>query len=468
MSYRLPKTKTILPNSLDDLKFPVNRIADNNTFNEKVKLIDENFNKLLEYCDIVDNKLPNEYSEFYSFDDGESYPSSSSETPLDHNYNHIEVIDTYIGGQLVICAKNNKIDFYTVTVETSSNLSAPIEYETIKDRGSLSFKNISYIKYNSERLYVYDSVYKSIFVYSLLSFLTNDVAISNIKFLRQFYKVNVNAFDFDGNNIYGIISNKLIIYNRDFNIINEYTLIDTNPIDIVIYDRIYLLYDNKIVILDRSINKVSEIPLIQLREDVFKSINTSKVDDGVLYVLSDKFIYKYTISGVFIGYYNVTTTTLNDFSILEKENFEYVFGLDENKLHIYKDKIISYKLYDEVNLRDKITLTNLQINNLELEQDFVYNSILQKLIFNVFLLYNSLLFKPFIQTDSNGVLVFNYLENLVNTDVIERKNIFYGQNEVFSYQTFNRSFENIYMIQMKIVELIQFGAVENTTNTLII
>lgn len=615
MTYRLPTTKLELPNTFEDIKFPVNRIADNITFNSKIQLIDENFNKLLEYCNVVDNKSPFEYDEFYSFDDGEIYQLSSMEIPpildepsvltsestildsesysgfedftiqvrlgyidytstatvilaikdgsslsyelryhgsggqkigirtrfgltlldnaepsnalltlvrsgsnyywyvdgvlvdedlgvagvgphnvtnsllilgsdtidtsewkiwdtaipivSEHGYKHVEVVDTYVETQLIICATSNRIDFYTTNVETSSNLGSATQYDKVKDRGSMEFKNISYIKYNDEKLYVYDNVYKNIYVYSLLSFLTNDTAISSIKFLRQFYKINLTAFDFNSE-IFGITDSKLIKYNNDFNVKSEYVLDETNPIDIIISDNIYILYGSYIDVYNSLVNKINRIPLVDLDNDTFKSIEISKFDDSVLYIISDKYIYKYNTGGQFIGYFNVLTNGLSDFSILEKSDFEYVFALDGNKLHIFKDKIVTFKLYDEKNLLDKEPLDNLQIRNLELEQDFVYNSILQKAIFNVFLLYNSLILKPFVQTDSNGVLTFDYLENLVNTEVLQKNDIFYGQNEVFSYQTFNRAFREIYTIQEKILELIEFGVVENTTNTLII
>jgi hypothetical protein len=467
MTYRLPTTKLTLPNTIEDIKFPVNRIADNITFNSKIQLIDDNFNKLLEYCNVVDNKSPFEYDEFYSFDDGEKYQLSSGESPTNHGYSHIEVVDTYVETQLIICATSNRIDFYTTNVEASSNLGSATQYDKVKDRGSMEFKNISYIKYNDEKLYVYDNVYKNIYVYSLLSFLTDDIALLGIKFLRQFYKINLTAFDFNSE-ICGITGSKLIKYNNDFNIKSEYVLDETNPIDIIASDNIYILYSNYIDVYDSLVNKISRINLIKIDSDNFIGVETSKFDDDVLYVISDKYIYKYNTSGQFIGYFNVSTNGLKDFSILEKADFEYVFALDENKLHIFKDKIVTFKLYDEKNLLDRELLDNLQIMNLELEQDYVYNSILQKVIFNVFLLYNSLIFKPFVQTDTNGVLSFDYLENLVNTEILQKNDIFYGQNEVFSYQTFNRAFREIYTIQEKILKLIEFSVVENTTNTLII
>lgn len=457
-----------LPNNFEDIKFPVNRISDNATFNSRIQLIDENFKTLLNYCNVVDNNLPNSYDTVYSFDDGIAYTPLTIGDPSDHGYKKIDVVDTYIGGQLLICSKSNQIDFFILDVVNLKDLNSPIIYDKVKDKGSLKFINIQYIKIHNDKLYVYDGDREVIYIYNLISFLTNDITISDIKFLKQFNKVDINAFDFNNDsNIYGITENKVIIYNSDFNIKKEYNLDTLTPIDIMVSDKIYLLYSDKIEVFDKLVNKLYEIELTLLNNEAVLSVDLSEYDEDVLYILSNKYIYKYTSSGELVGYFKPSIDFI-DFSIFKGGDSDYVFGIDINKMHVFKDKITTYKLYDEVNLLDSSDITGLQISNIELEQDFVYNSILQKTIFNVFLLYNSLLFKPFAQTDSKGVLVFNHLENLQNSETLRKNNIFYGQNEIFSYQTFNRAFKEIYSIQEKMLELIKYEIVESSSNTLII
>jgi hypothetical protein len=240
---------------------------------------------------------------------------------------------------------------------------------------------------------------------------------------------------------------------------------------VIVEQNVFVLYSNEIHVYDKNtLEFIRSFSFININNDTFLNIKNSRVDLNVLYILSNNYIYKYNINGEFIGYFNVTNGNkkYRHFSIIKKDDNDFIFGLDENKINLFKDKIISFRLYDEVNLLDREDISNLRINDLELEQDYVYNSILQKMVFNTFLLYNSLVYKAFIETDVNGILTFNHIENLVNVEFLERSNIFYGQNEVFSYQTFNRAFKEIYDIQLKILNVIEFDVVENTTNTLII
>lgn len=471
MNYRLPTTQLTLPFSFEDIKFPVNRIADNATFNSKIEMVGKNFDALLNYCNVVDNRLPYKYEHVFSLDDNTVYELSSFPATSDHNYKFIEAIGKQNGRTLVICATETKIDFFASDIITPENLDSISTYDKIKDRGNLSFKNISYIKCNDNKLYVYDNVYENIYVYNLISFLTSDEAISNVKFLKHFFKIKgLKAFGFDNNKIYGITNNTLKLYNQDFNRLSEINLSRELPIDIVVEKNIFILYNNEIHVYDKNdLSFIRSFRFISISNDTFLNIKNSKIDLDILYILSNNYIYKYNINGQLIGYFNVSTNKkFRHLSVIQKDDEDFILGLDENKINLFRDKIVSFKLYDEVNLLDRESLSELRINDLELEQDFVYNSVLQKIIFNTFLLYNSLIYKAFIETDQNGILTFQYIENLVFSESLERANIFYGQNEVFSYQTFNRAFKEIFDIQTKILKLIEFGVVENTTNTLII
>jgi hypothetical protein len=145
-----------------------------------------------------------------------------------------------------------------------------------------------------------------------------------------------------------------------------------------------------------------------------------------------------------------------------------VFILDTNKIHYTQDNVTTVDMHDTFNMNDIVDLDQLQIENLELEQDFVYNTVLQQLLFNTLLLYNSLIFKPIVQTDVNGVLEYSHRLNLSNSDVLAISASLMGQNEPFSYQLFLKALQNIFDIQTKIIELEKFNVIESSTNTLII
>ena len=474
MSYRLPTTELVLPHSFEEIKFPVNRIADNLTFNKKIHLIDNNFNKLLEYCNVVDNNIPTTYETIYYLESDKLKPTNILNQPSlpNHDYKHIEIVEKYNGDKIIICSTDSKIDFYIGKLNSVENLLLNISYDTIKQIGSLTFRDISYIKVNGEKLYVYDSELQSIVTYNILALISEDNCIIDQKLINQFFKIKeLKAFDFNTTNIWGILDNKVIKFNQDFNVKQTYG-IDNGAIDIKTYnDEMYILYSDHIK--KYSLLNLSEYVVINLEkidDDEFVSIDLSIKNENCLYVLSNKYIYKYLKSGDIIGYFNADTggKNYNDFALLGQDDEDYILSLDQNKIHFFKNKLTTFTIYDDINLLDREYISDLKINSLELEQDFVYNAVLQKLVYNNMLLYNSLIYKIYIETDVNGLLLFKNKENLINDESLHRDDIFYGQNEVFSFQTFNRSFKYIYSIQEKILKLIEFEVIEKYSNTLII
>jgi hypothetical protein len=475
MDFKLPTSIQVLPHSFEEIKFPVNRISDNTTFNSKLTLLNNNFDTLLSMASVVDNNLPFSHEGIYSFESEAWSIPPTTPTPSTHNYIDIVVVEKTNTDYLFICATKTQLDIYTTNIHTGLVLlTNTISYTYIKDRSQQSFRNIEFIKYNDEKLYVYDSVLETIMVYNILALISDDTTISSIKFLKQFFKLkNLINIDFKYD-IYAITDTSILIYNQDLNLKTEYTLEKQSPIDILLYDNIYILYNDTIHVYNFSGTKTKEYELLVFDSEQILNISLSKVDDNIFYVQSKNYIYKYTIEGEFVGWFNIGSTMGGDeftsMTIYSDSTGEYdqVFALDQTKLHYFKDKINIVKLYDEINMEDIEDLGSLYIKNQELEQDFVYNNILQKMVFNNLLLYNSLVYKAMLVTDEKGVLIYSHSENLVNTTTININPIFYGQNEVFSFQTFNRAFREIYNIQEKILELLNFDITENTTNTLII
>lgn len=479
MKYRLPTSDINLPNRENELSFPLNGISDNIIFNEKLQLLIENFEYLLDVSNIVDNRSPQDYSYVYSFDDTAWASPASYASPSDpplHQYNYIEVVDMYNGQYLYICAKTSSIDFYIggdIFNDDNTSLTLKVSYDTIKEKGVQKFKDISMMKYNDEKLYVYDSVYGSIIVYDILSLLYSDTAIDNIKFVRQFTQVkNIISFDFDSS-IYAITYDSIIIMNKDLNIISKASLNKNNPNDILVkFGKIIIIYDKSIEYYDKSLNYTNSVNINTFDSTPLLSIRTSDVNEDIVYLVSKTYIYKYEVGDdVLVGYIDFGVTRDKDYvnlSIKDTNGFDEIFILDENKLHYVKDKIVKEYLYDQNNLLDRINIDNLRIEDLELEQDIVYNTVFQKLLFNNILLYNSLIYTPVIESDNNGFLNYSHKKNLTNSNAVDTKVVFFGQNEVFSHQLFSRGFNSILDIQKDIINLLKYDINENSTNTLII
>jgi hypothetical protein len=478
MTYRLPTSTITLPHTENDIKVPVNRISDNITFNSRISMLNDNFNYIKSIGEIVDNKSPQFDPHIYSFNDGEWDGNS----PTDHDYKQIEVVDTFNGQNLYICAKSTSIDFYlggNIAEEfaisaTPISLTLKISYTQIKQNGNQGFRNIKFIKYDSERLYVYDSGFGGLVVYDLAALLYGDVVIENIKFVRQFTQlknlININF----SSNIYAISNTELIQLNRDLNIVNKVTLASPNPIDIIVGENITILYSGSIDYYNLALSKFKTVEFNGITPDNIIAGIESIESVGIIYILTSDNVYKYdNVNNNIISYFKLFDDNTNiadhlNFALKGDNTSDELFILDTNKIRFCLDSVVFKYLYDRNNLLDADDISNLSIENLEVEQDFVYNTVLQKALFNNLLLYNSLIFKAVIQTDTRGFLEYQYMENLVNSEVLNPLSVFIGQNEVFSFQVFNRCLLSILEIQNKIIRLMGYKIRESSTNTLII
>lgn len=476
MTYRIPTTKLELPNNDNDLRVPVNGIHNNTIFNDKIDLLIENFDYLLDSASVIDNKSPNAYEYAYDFfgDVWTDAPSSLVATPpSDHNYKFVEVVEMYNGQFLYICSKSNQIDFY-IGGDISGNDTAPltlkISYKQFKQKGSQLFKNITHIKYDSERLYVYDSEFSAVIVYDITSLIYSDVVVENIKFVKQLSQIkNLIALDC-ATQVYVITNTELIILNRDLNIQSKVNLNTPSPSNILIGDDIYVLYGFKIDYYNLSLEYIKSVEFLSINFEQLIDIESSKVDQNIVYLLTSMYVYKYDIvDNATISYFKLgidRDKVYLDIYVKDGLTEDQIFLIDSNKLHFIKDSINLVYLYDRNNLLDIQKSEDIQINDLELEQDFVFNSSIQRILFNNLLLYNSLIFKAVSVTDPKGFLEYSYKKNLTNSNEINPDIIFIGQNEVFSYQVFQRAFNEVLKIQNSILELLSYEYVKKQKNTL--
>tara|TARA_R110000765_G_scaffold7963_4_gene25985 strand:- start:2384 stop:3817 length:1434 start_codon:yes stop_codon:yes gene_type:complete len=477
MTYRLPTSELVLPNDSNSIRMPVNTVADNIMFNSKIKLLDENFNYLLESATVVDNRSPQAYKNIYNPVTNTWQDVSVLPTPIDHGYNHIEVIDRYNGQYLYILAQSDSIGFFVggdLSADDTSQLDSKVAYFTVKDTGNQVFKNISSVVVEDDKLYVYDSVYQAMVVYDITALLVGDVVLEQIKLINHFTQIkDMKAMAITATSYYTVQSSTMTLYNRDFNVINTIDLENTTPNDVITEDGfIYVLYDDKIDVYNTSMVFQRTNIIRSIDDNAFFKLFHSIKDDNIVYVLTASHVYKYLITDdVFVSYFKLSLERDKDYvdiSIKEHADYDEVFILDTNKIHYTQDNVTTVDMHDTFNMNDIVDLDQLQIENLELEQDFVYNAVLQQLLFNTLLLYNSLIFKPIVQTDMNGVLEYSHRLNLSNSDVLAISASLMGQNEPFSYQLFLKALQNIFDIQTKIIELEKFNVIESSTNTLII
>lgn len=480
MSYRIPTTQLELPYDINDLRVPVNGVHTNDIFNNRIELLASNFDYLLESASLVNNNSPQSYDYAYDFEGSiwTSTPSSLlTSPPSNHGYTFIEVVEIYNGKFLYICTTSTEIDFFIggdISNGDSSSLIHKITYDQVKQNGTQKYKNITYVKYNTERLYVYDSAYSALIVYDIGALLYGDVVVENIKFVKQLTQVkNLKALDFS-TNIYAVTNTEIIIFNRDLNILSRADLQrsapSVSPNGIIVGDDVYIIYSRLIDYYNLSLEFLRTEEIEGFNNESFIDIESSKIDDNIVYLLSKDYLYKYDIvDNTIIGYFELGYTNNRNFEdvyVKDGDTQDEIFLTDKNKLHFMEDSISYAYVYDRTNLLDRQSISDIQINDLELEQDFVFNSVIQRILFNNLLLYNSLIYKAVAVTDDNGFLKYSYRKNLVNSEIIDPAVIYIGQNEVFSYQVFQRAFNEILNIQKSILNLIQYEFTENSSNTL--
>ena len=407
MAYRYPTTQLDLPYQLDDIKCPVNRISDNTIFNNRLSMLNDGFNVLLDYSSIVDNTLPYSYNYVYYNSNGtwSEIFSGTYSSSANHDYQFIDVIQRIDGKYIYILAKSNMIRFYEGvnlnTVIPSTSLTLLSTFTTIKGSGNQVFNNISIVKYKNNLLYVYDSFYVNLIIYDITEFINNNPNIYSAQKIKRHIRIrDLIDLTISEDYIYGITTDSIIKMDDGLNYISE---IQTNT-----DSNIHIEYDENsnynIVISDTNIEIYNDSGI--LSNNVLAKIETDEIilharlslyDVNNIYILSNKRIAKSDLSqGLLIGYFKLNNYVRDklyvDFCIKEFDDYDEIFLLDENKIHYFRDKLKIIDLYSTSNLLNIKNLDDAIINDLELEQDFVFNTSFQKLWYNHLLLYNSILY----------------------------------------------------------------------------
>lgn len=499
-------------NQIND--FP-NRLSSNQIFNEKISLLNKNFDYLVANSDIIDNsKIPFDDKFYYVFDESDKgWNDSETSFPSvdDHGFNKVIVLETTGDQYLYILSKNKSIEFYLgdrvfgKTLGELDDLELNESYENFKMHTQYGFGKIKFIYHKNNRLYVYDDFYKTLVIYDIRPLIEENELLQSVQIINQFKFVDkLVDVKVESGVIYAITEREISVYNFDFNLLSDgYLNNDLRPKKLILKDgKLYVFYKEGNVeiydpeLLEKKREKlefeedeegesensdeedntypvpVGIVGFYKVRRfDKFEEIQTvvkSFVDDDIVYYLTNKNVYKININtGLLYGYYydmelDHENTNDNYFDIyidLKNENDE-VFLLHQKRLHYINDKITLVSSASQSNLKDAKDLTQLQLKDLELEQDFVYNAAFQNMLFNNLLLYNSVLHKFFFRIDSNGVLRFSHLENLLRDENIRVNDLFFGQSEVHSFQLFSKVFNTIYDVQEKVLNFLQIGVVK--------
>lgn len=465
-----------LPNSLNDLRFNPNSLSNNKTFNDKISLIQENYDYLKGKAEFINNNSPASFSRVYYFD-----PNYLGwDTLLDpykpadnHGYNDFHVIQKSDGSFGYILVGSDKIDFYygdNLLLEGSfDDLTLQTTFTETQNVGNQKFSNIKTTHLDGNILYVYDENLKVLFVYDITNIQSDDDATHDIKVVSKLsHQTGIKSIVSGKDFLYIVYEDKLSKLSKRLNNIKTID-IDFSSVDIEeVGDYLYILNESGNVwkyTKDLELVKEYKIPSINISiAENYIKIQKSKLNDNIVYIVSDKFIHKCFINKLsdYFSHFEINSDkSLKAISSFVMDDEETVLILDENKIMLTTDRNDLIVLYSIDNLRDEFNIDQLLINDLELEQDFVYNAIIQRVTFNHILFVNSILHQISYQVMNNKPK-YNGLLN-VKKSVISTINTTFGLNEVFSYQVFQRFIDDIHRIQMIIVDLLQVNVEGDVT-----
>lgn len=501
-----------LPNSEIDLSISPNINSGKSIFDEKINKIQENFNYLKSLGTIAvpvsEQNKKNIYSDLFlklnSSD--KSITSLHMDYSINDVYNdnyHLMAHNTYNISNIeynILCILNKDtqtIDIYKSEkynkvdneLKYSSNYTFITSYSKIKENGNLFFVDITGISLtNDGYLFVVDSGLELILKYDINAIIADTPQIKNKQILKIIYNGNIqndtqNTFTpkflkLYQNNIYvyNAKNNNIIKYDLNLKFVNSFYCGET-PNKLVLTDiaidceYFYLLYDNGFCEKYTFDEKLANFVKFSSRYkgSIFKKIEVSEKNNLLLISTNrsvfqkDKSKFKNNINYDYSFVEEEMNNILLYYDIINSNENLYI--LSHRGINIIPITLFTYDLYDK-NIDDNLFTINLVDDN-ELEQDFVYNERIQKIIYNHIMYYNSIIKIPLMGYNLNGDGILNGFV-IPKKEKINIKSNYIGISEVFGSVIFNREIKNIYKLQEKILDTLKTKKIESNPHTLVI
>lgn len=432
---------------------------------------------------------------------------------------------------MYVMAKQTELDIFVgddqfdvdYTIETMIKTD---NFTKIRDLGNYSFENITSVKITSEKhLLVCDANLKLIIKYDL-----NDIFYLNSTTTRQRVMEIYNGdrdeesiidfspkyLDVDSITntifVYETYNNSIFILDKNLNKIRNFSLdnvgLTVSDVKFGSDSNIYILHTNGYLLkYDINGNKLQagymRDPLQKRDEnEIYLKLSFSSNIEGAFYVLTSssvfrKYIQRFdenvgsfllpkVISYTLIGGKNTTMSgglsavNANTYVVGKKEitetNYVDITLSNNGKIYILGNNLLLgindvesfIELYDTTNLTYSIPLSSIQLQDDELEQDFVFNNAFQKIAYNNYLLYHSIDKQAIIDFTDIGEEIFYDTQITLKPELPTNKNLSIGVNEIWSSGVLNRPIENIFNIQSSILEILNTDTLSKEPVTLII
>lgn len=342
---RLPTEDFSLTYSLSDFTFQPNEFINGNSFDNKLKKAFINFLDTYRACFMASSNLPYNLTAVGRVSATYNTSEFVLVGPIENNTSSISALSVlnplisknskiaYVKGETtpyntLIIANSATLMVYKLQNYSTFALTFSSSYVQTggSEYGTLNFNNISSLTNYGNNLYICDSGNSAVYAYDITGVLENDRALGSKFNLSN--SVNSTQGDFitptlvaassDTIFVYDSKSFTVFYYDTNFNLYNYYKnqalFTQSTPVSLTfyqIYNQLFVLTDDfKLIIL----NPEAEPIIIQLstREtvdgEVAKKIIFSNSNSDVLYLLTNKNLYKKFVSNIVnsIGDYSFT------------------------------------------------------------------------------------------------------------------------------------------------------------------
>jgi hypothetical protein len=502
----------------ESLVFQPSEYVNQNSINEKLKMLDDNFLDLYNFCFIRDNNLPTNYTSYIGVTgSGDDYLTTSSILNLPNfstsdvgllSANGFEVIgmnlDTSDGYNspsiflLIYFTPTTLLFFKADNTNSQSNITFLLSSDRADGTFSQPYVNITDITTNNvDTLFVTDSYHNQIYRLYIDPILKESrIANNNFALLGTGgIKLTTGGTEFlSGSNLVYYFNDEVYTYNegtKNITVLDDnltyrraFTNKDltdnlvadfaANPID----NKLYILLDNfKILEIDTGFTTEASIStpdnVFEVGEEPRRLLFSGN-DSNVYYLITTKNVYKYLnkSSDDFIGsfkWYNTTAVAIPsanheifDAKILpENQNYDSLFIFDKNTTYNGVDKLLRFSETNNlITCLEKRNFKTFDTNDILVRDQYfnniTFNKSLKKLIFNLDNLTTNIQSQFTYLYNTNKDLV--YESNLVlseNINVDRDYNFFVGVNETITPQVFNRCVNRIYNYQQTILETLK-------------
>lgn len=391
---RLPNQDFTLTYSLSDFVFQPGEFINSNSFDVKIEKAYINYLDTYRACFMASSDLPYSLTSVgmvSATNKGlqlrwvQSNSNTTPITPLSTFNSQIKpvskiayIYSEYSPYNTLILANTGSLMVYKVQNYSTFALTFSSYYiETNTPQyGSLTFGKITDISHTNNNLYVCDSGNATVYAYDMTSVLDDDRALG-YKFnlngsvnSKQGRFINPYLVSSSENNvfIYDNFLNIVFFYDTNFNLVNTYKNAYLFAEDPVVSMSYYKLYDQllvltagfKLVILDKNANAT----IIQLSTDgisgneVAKKIIFSNSNSDVLYLLSNKNLYKKFYSNIVdnIGSYSFVSGITGS-NATTKGSVLYDIDILDNNQNV--DDIMLYGFNQFINYNEQTVFNSL-------------------------------------------------------------------------------------------------------------